>query len=155
MPSRTRTTEPARPADAFDASDGVYAHSSEQAAAYRGAAQEAARRRQVLGGTYAAPAGPAAPDEAPLPPIGVARQRAGAEIRRLREQAAGLERWLSRAPFGAAGVPVPGATERQQQARQQIEEIQARIADLDGLDDHQTQLWAAGRQQDARGMHRG
>lgn len=88
---------------------------------------------------------PELPEETPLPPLGVSRAVAGAEIRRLRVEAATLEREVSNGAVSPSGIPLPYLVERNRELRKKLEMTQEEIADLEGMDDYQARAWAYGR----------
>jgi hypothetical protein len=81
------------------------------------------------------PPEPAVPSEPALPMLTVARATVGRHLGLLREQAAGLERDISRGVIGMHGQLVPHLVERQQAAREALEAIHAEIERIEAMDE--------------------
>jgi hypothetical protein len=84
-------------------------------------------------------------DPGALPGVHVARQAVGRAVQRLRAQAEGIERELSRGPIGASGMVVPHLVEQSAASRTALVEIRAEIERLNSMTDDECRKWAFDR----------
>ena len=138
----SRITEPPGNRDMYSPGDTVLGHSPELVEHYRQLATRADQRRQALSG--AGQSSPAEPAQQ-LPGVHVARQAAGREINRLQGEATRLERDLSVPPIGMTGQPDPYLIGRHRELQAGLEAVRTEISRLDGMTDHEAQVWASGR----------
>jgi hypothetical protein len=152
MPTKTSPiTQPAPVIDTYSAKgDLVVSHAPEAVQAIRDAAA-AVRQRQESGlppqGSQAVPQAPA-PSGLGLPSIQVSRAIAGHEIQRLRALAESGRRDLAgRFTFTASGAQIsdPAVIAQRAELAAQVDAAEAEAGRLDGLDDLDTQRWAAGQ----------
>lgn len=87
------------------------------------------------------------PPETPLPSLGVSRALAGTEVKKLRLKVEALEREIINGPHGPSGMQTPYLVQRSQDARKELEEVNAEIERIEAMDGNQVRAWAYRRGQ--------